>query len=56
MGMARRRRESESAARTRHVHGGRGEDKQQCKEEVIDKRRRWMELGLEYNDYCTYVY
>ena len=31
MGMAGRR-ESESAARTRYVHGGRGEDRQECEE------------------------
>ena len=31
MGMAGRR-ESESAARIRYVHGGRGEDRQQCVE------------------------
>ena len=45
-----------SAARTRYVHGGRGEDRQQCEDLLIkegdDKRRRWMGLGLEYSDYC----
>ena len=44
--VAERRRESESAARTRYAHGGRREDRQQCEElpirKVIDKRRRWM--------------
>ena len=43
-----------SAARTRYVHGRRGEDRQQCeelpKEGEIDKRRRWMGLGT--HDYC----
>ena len=32
MGMAGRRRESESAARTRYVHGGKGEDRHWCEE------------------------
>ena len=38
------------------MHGGRGEDRQQCEDLLIkegdDKRRRWMGLGLEYSDYC----
>ena len=33
------RRESESATRARYVHGGRGEDKQQCKE--LSKEGDW---------------
>ena len=48
--MAGRRRESESAARARYVHGGRGEGRQQCEElpirKVMDKRRRWSRLIL----------
>ena len=47
--MAGRRRESESAARTRYVHGGRGGKRidssvKSYLRKVIDKRR-WMGLG-----------
>ena len=41
------RRKRESAARTRYVHGRRGEDRslKSYLRKVMDKRRRWMELG-----------
>ena len=59
MGMAGRRRESESAARTRYVHGGKGEDRHRCEElpKEGDGQTEKMDgtLGQEYNDYCMYV-